>query len=384
MFPSSKTSEVITTSVLLTDGSFKHTLAAVRSLGIKGIDSTVVDSSIFAQSFYSAFCKRRYIIPTPSKSPKKYILHLRRILEKHTHNVLLPIGWESNYYISTYRHQLEPLVSIPLADHDKMVIAANKDKTVKFASQIGVNTPKTFYPQTLEDIVEIAKNHEFPLVIKSSVDAGYIFYAQSRDDLQKYFIKMKSLRPIVQEYIQGYGCGYFALYKDGKCLAQFMHRRLREYPISGGPSVAAEAYYSKDLQEQGKKLLDGLNWTGVAMVEFKRDMNDGKYKLMEINPKFWGSLELAIASGVDFPYLAYQMAMDVEFSPVMKYNTKMKFRWPFPGDLLHALETRSLRDFFSRFGDYRYQDDIYLRDMGPLVMQFMLTLNSVRKRHVNR
>jgi biotin carboxylase len=76
----------------------------------------------------------------------------------------------------------------------------------------------------------------------------------------------------------------------------------------------------------GIKLLKALNWYGVAMVEFKMDPRDGKLKFLEINPRFWGSLPLAIASGVDFPYLLYRMAMDGDIEPVLKYKVGVKCR----------------------------------------------------------
>lgn len=67
-----------------------------------------------------------------------------------------------------------------------------------------------------------------------------------------------------------------------------MHKRMREYPITGGSSTAAESMYDPELRDLGLTLLKALDWHGVAMVEFKKDSRDGKYKLMEINPKFWG------------------------------------------------------------------------------------------------
>ena len=79
-----------------------------------------------------------------------------------------------------------------------------------------------------------------------------------------------------------------------------MHRRLREYPISGGASAVACAYYDETLKEYGLRILSALAWHGVAMVEFKRQESPDRLVLMEINPKFWGSVELALEAGVDF------------------------------------------------------------------------------------
>ena len=101
------------------------------------------------------------------------------------------------------------------------------------------------------------------------------------------------------------------------------------------------------------------------MVEFKKDTRDGQFKLMEINPKFWGSLDLAIAAGVDFPYLAARMAAEGDIDPVEDYRVGVRFRWVFddamrtlaaPGDL-----GAFVRDFFDRgASDYdaaHYGDD---------------------------
>jgi predicted ATP-grasp superfamily ATP-dependent carboligase len=71
------------------------------------------------------------------------------------------------------------------------------------------------------------------------------------------------------------------------------------------------------------------------MVEFKKDIRDGEYKLMEINPKFWGSLDLSIACGVNFPKLLVEMALNGDIEPVFNYSKNIFYRWPFPDDLLH-------------------------------------------------
>jgi len=73
-----------------------------------------------------------------------------------------------------------------------------------------------------------------------------------------------------------------------------MHHRLREDPPTGGQSTAARAYFSEQLKEYGLRLLQALRWHGAAMVEFKLDSRSGQFVLMEINGKFWGSLELAL------------------------------------------------------------------------------------------
>src|SRR5208283_2488478 len=112
---------------------------------------------------------------------------------------------------------------------------------------------------------------------------------------------------VIQEFIQGEAYGFFALYRRGRIVASFMHKRIREVPPTGGPSSAAESVYDQRLLSLGTRILDHLSWHGLAMVEFKKDSRTHDFRLLEINPKFWGSLDLAIEAGIDFPHLATQM-----------------------------------------------------------------------------
>jgi protein tyrosine phosphatase (PTP) superfamily phosphohydrolase (DUF442 family) len=114
-----------------------------------------------------------------------------------------------------------------------------------------------------------------------------------------------------------------------------MHRRIRETPPTGGVSCCAISIYESDLLAIGKRLLDALVWHGVAMVEFKRERSTGDLYLMEINPKFWGSLDLAIASGVDFPVLDVSMAIGEEIPYSNDYKIGIKFHWPLDGEINH-------------------------------------------------
>ena len=146
--------------------------------------------------------------------------------------------------------------------------------------------------------------------------------------------------PLIQESIprKGEAFGVSALFnKDSKLRAVFVHKRLREYPVTGGPSTLRESVKNPKVQELGLKLLKALDWVGVAMVEFKVDPRDGEPKLMEINPRFWGSLQLAILSGVDFPYLIYRMAKEGDVKPILDYKIGVRCRWMFPGDFIHFL-----------------------------------------------
>jgi predicted ATP-grasp superfamily ATP-dependent carboligase len=122
--------------------------------------------------------------------------------------------------------------------------------------------------------------------------------------------------------------GVFACYDNGQPIAVFSHKRIREKPPSGGVSVLRESVPVDPLAAKyALALLDALSWHGVAMVEFKMDEHDGGFKLMEINGRFWGSLQLAIDSGVDFPLLIGQILAGIPASRIASYKTGIRSRW---------------------------------------------------------
>lgn len=164
-------------------------------------------------------------------------------------------------------------------------------------------------------------------------------YASNAEELIRAYnaMHLEMPYPLIQQRIEGPGSGLFALFADGEAKAIFAHRRLREKPPSGGVSVLRESVAADDrIIDYSQKLLQALNWTGVAMVEFKIDQAENVPKLMEVNGRFWGSLQLAIDSGVDFPYLLYRVKSGLSVPIVSNYRTGVVTRW-FLGDVDHLL-----------------------------------------------
>lgn len=355
--------------VLITDGNNRNALAAVRSLGKRGTFVAVGAASRYAQSYFSRYCRKRVRYP-PITAEEGFVQSIIQAIQRYQIDVVLPIGYATNVAISKHQDKLLNFTALPVAPWESMQVASSKDKTVECANRLGVHTPVTY--QNID-----AVDH-FPIVVKATKESRGIRYVNSMDELRRTTTE----DCILQEYVPGDGYGFFALYNKGNIRAFFMHKRIREFPSSGGPSTAAESIYDEELKETATTLLEGLQWHGVAMVEFKKDHRDGKFKLMEVNPKFWGSLDLSIASGVDFPYLAVKMALDGDVEPVLEYKVGQRFRWLFPYDFLHVLANpRSLRGFMGDFfnpktrTDFSWSDPIpnlfHLLSTGPLMINRM-------------
>jgi len=181
------------------------------------------------------------------------------------------------------------------------------------------------------EIRNIAGKVAYPVVIKprDSTSSRGVQYAHSEEELiriYRRFIKSYDNSALIQEYIPGDGYGVSVLFNQGELRALFTHRRLREYPITGGPSTLRESVRHPEMERIAVKLLEYMEWHGVAMVEFKLDKRTNRPVLIEVNPRFWGSINQAIASGVNFPYLLYKMATEGDIEPVLKYKLGVKTR----------------------------------------------------------
>ena len=191
--------------------------------------------------------------------------------------------------------------------------------------------------------------------------------------------------PLIQEYIHGDGYGVEVLFNHGEPRAIFMHRRLREYPITGGASTLRESINNEKMKNIALDLMEGLEWHGVAMVEFKLDEKDGEPKLMEVNGRFWGSLPLSIASGVDFPYLLHKMATEGDVESVFEYKAGVKCRWLIPGDILWfvaSLNNRKgklgvMKEFF-KFNGMNY-DILSKDDFMPAIGAMMVMMHQMKE-----
>jgi predicted ATP-grasp superfamily ATP-dependent carboligase len=189
---------------------------------------------------------------------------------------------------------------------------------------------------------------------------------------------------LLQEFVAGHGEGVFLLASQGRTLIRFAHRRLREKPPTGGVSVLSESIApGPELLSQSERLLAELNWTGVAMVEFRR-APDGRPVLMEINPRPWGSLQLAAHAGVDFPSLMVALFRG-EAIPAVEPRIGVRMRWLL-GDVDHLYislrraEVRKitgknvpalLRDFLLSFVDGSKSDVLDPDDWRPFWRELM-------------
>jgi len=351
------------TRVLVLDSENKNALAAIRSLGRHGLTVISGSSRRLTRGSLSRFSSGRVIYPSP-EDEDAFVSSIIKSAETLGIDVVLPIGDATTRAASKHKAVIAQHAAVPVADWTAMQIASSKEETVAFAMRQGVQVPRTY-----DDKVAVK---QFPVVVKRSLGAGGVRYVNDAAELER----VDSNGAVIQDFIPGEGYGFFALFDRGRERAIFMHRRIREYPVTGGASTAAESLYDETLRDLGLRLLRALDWHGVAMVEFKKDSRDSQYKLMEINPKFWGSLDLAIVSGVDFPWLTVKMALGELDEDVTDYRVGVRFRWVFD-DLMHlAARPSSFTDVMRDFRE-SVADDVSPDDVKPAIFDAAKTVGSL-------
>ena len=362
--------------ILILDGQHKNTLAIIRHLGRTGLyEIHVVSYQKFSISFFSKYTQEKFVITDPKKNAEFYIRDLLQLLQNDHYLVLIPVSYISFLLCSTYKESILKHTHISIAKEESIKTASSKIATYLLARQLEIPYPDFIEVDQIDEVKNIGIS--YPCVIKAPYEIGktVVEYAGNKTELIEKYTKMCKVYnfteklPIVQKYIQGEGVGFFAFYQKGVCKSIFVHKRLREYPVTGGASTAAEGFYNRQVIDDGKKILDHLQWEGVAMVEFKKDNSTGLYNIMEINAKFWGSLDLALFSGVNFPQMMIDDALnkDIPFSEDYK---RIRYQWILNGDLFHVLEKPShillfIRDLFIA------KNDFYFTDIKPNLFQII-------------
>ena len=303
-------------------GTFQA-LGIVRSLGKRGIPIYVLDN--------------RHNIARFSKYKKKFLKCPNVLEESRFLEFLLDLakkdnldGWliypnddDTVRFLSKHREQLEEYYRVTTPPWDIVKFAYDKMLTYKLAEKVGIAIPTTHYPCSIEEVMQL--DVKFPAILKPSIKEP--FYSRTL----KKAIRIKNKKQLIDEYtrmapainasqilmvqelIPGRTEGLFSvgsLCRDGELLAHVVVRRPRQHPMDFGHATTyAQTVNVPQLVEMTEKILTAMGHYGLSEVEFMLDSRDGKYKLIEINPRPWGWHSIAIGAGVDLPYLSYLDAL---------------------------------------------------------------------------
>jgi predicted ATP-grasp superfamily ATP-dependent carboligase len=321
---------------------------------------SVLGDSLFTTGHWSRHAAQRIHAPGPSADPDRFAAAVDAFLDRDPGGPKPLLCMEDASLL--WAAAREPALrarggALLLPPADALAIAQDKSRTADAARALGLDAPQTWVPRDAADLEEILRREAGRgLVVKPRTGSGSsgVVYFDGRGPQIDWTDHQRVHGPLlVQERVPSTGraLGVSLLFDgEGDCKASFAHERLRQYPVTGGPSTDRISIAAPALVEQSVALLRSLRWRGVAMVEWKEDPATGRPRLLEINPRFWGSLELAVRCGVDFPVLYAAAALGRPLAGVHSYEIGRRCRWLLPGELLRYLsEPASRREGLRRF-----------------------------------
>lgn len=389
--------------ILVLDGNQRAALAATRSLGSQHIEVIVAESANDSLAGQSKYCFASDHYRNPFTAPRQCFEDILGLIEKHSVQFILPITEATVYTLLRYRDEIPESVHIPFPSEDQVGQLADKNALFRLAEQIGVPCPNSIFCNTRQEgLNALAGVSEYPVILKPSksrilleneILSTSVVVAHTPEEAEQLLKASEQFKyPFtIQSFIEGHGQGVFALYNQGQPVCFFAHRRLREKPPEGGVSVLSEsAPVDEHLKGLAHQLLSHAQWHGVAMVEF-RVTTDGRPYLMEINPRFWGSLQLAVDAGIDFPYWLFCITMNLPVPDDIR-SRPARLRWLL-GDLdrlylvlkrpltRYSLKTklREIVRFLTPSHGTRHEVN-RIRDFKPFLFELREYINALLKR----
>ena len=323
--------------ILVLDGQTTQALACVRSLGRAGHTVFVASPLPRPLASWSRYCRGHFRLR--GETVEGYAA-LRVWARKQGVQIVLPQRERSCVLSNAERWKWETVgITIGCAPEDLLLGAFDKARTLEHAAEGDVRIPPSRIPRSLAECHVAAEAIGYPCLVKprfSDFWDGRRFlpdrgtqYVRDAASLEEKALASRQggCWPVIQGIVPGQGKGVFALCDHGEPVVWFAHERLRDVRPSGsGSSLRRSIPLDPRLKEPAARLLSTMGWHGPAMVEF-RDDGISEPCLIEVNGRFWGSLELAVASGVDFPRLWVELLSGAQVRPSSDYQTGVTSRW---------------------------------------------------------
>lgn len=368
-------------NVLVLDANQRSALAIIRSLGRRGLTVIAADATPRPVGAASRFALKSARYSDPATSPSAFLSDISDLVERFRIDTIMPATDLTTMLLASQPNWSHSVV-LATPPRESYEALTNKARLVELAKAIAIPIPMTRIARTRIAILDAVREIKFPLVLKPArsrylkngkVLSTAVETATNADQLNGILARCQWIDDIpclVQQFVRGHGAGVFAAYAGSGPVAWFAHRRIREKPPSGGVSVLSESVpVDSTMQAAAAKILGAVRWSGIAMVEF-RVGEDGTAYLMEVNGRFWGSLQLAIDCGIDFPWLMYHIAHNREAPSMPPYPFGRRLRWLL-GDLDSLLidlrrsrmtirqKLASIGRFLATFADFRCRQEIF-------------------------
>ena len=334
--------------VLVLGAEPRIAVSIARSLKRHGIPVDVAALSQNDVRLSSKAIRKFSYLPDHKNKAQDFIGSLERLIQSHNYSMLIPCSDTALTEVVRYYDRLESMVNICSPKPEILKRVLNKNDTLKCAQSCGIPVPVTYHISDISELRDLRQTLRYPMIAKplSKRKSSHfkIRYFYGFEEIEKAF----SIDPqfgtntLFQEYCSGEGVGIGTYIQNGYPIAIYQHRRLKEYPSTGGVSVLAISEEPDPLLVRySTRLLIAIGWEGIALVEFRFNRKERTATLMEINGRYWGSIASASHAGIDFPFYEWQLAHQQHLNVPLRYRGGLRTRWV-AGDL------RRLRELLTR------------------------------------
>ncbi len=290
-------------------------LTVIRSLGRAGLNVHVAMCRPGDRALKSRYVTKWYDVPTYQPGDDSWINAIEAVLDQTSFQLVVPCEDQAVIPLQDYQERLGRRCQLYVLGERAYETTFSKIKSAELATKLRIAQPKTVVLDTSDNWESIA-DFSLPVVVKPpssftsddlSAKRGVV-RCRTRSELTEKLTALGTWGgAVVQENFTGTGVGVELLVHDGEVLVAFQHVRVHEPLEGGGSSYRRSAPLHPELLAASKSMMKELGYTGVAMVEFKVNFETGRWVFIEINGRFWGSLPLAVAAGVDFPLYLYEL-----------------------------------------------------------------------------
>ncbi|WP_338252809.1 ATP-grasp domain-containing protein [Dictyobacter halimunensis] len=373
------------------DAALRQSLVSIRSLGKQGLKVAALEAENRVPAFASRWCRQGIVCPNAAGTDG-YLAFLEQWLAHSGARVVIASSDSTVALLRQHRERLEKHVKIALARDPALGIAINKEATLDAASQLGLAIPRGVTISALDEVPAALKEIGLPAVLKpveswlwDEQQGGGVRFASrlvaTEDEARRAVEELTHLGGTIlfQQFLTGRREAISIMYANREVHASFAQWARRTEPQLGGTSVLRQSIaVPSDIGAQSERLIREIDLEGYAEVEFRRDQAGVPY-LMEINPRLSASVEIAVRSGVDFPYLLYQWANGDKIDTVRSYRVGNWMRY-LKGDIMTTIEAlqkrgrpgitppiQAVRDFTFSFFQPMHYDYIDWNDLTPAI-----------------
>jgi predicted ATP-grasp superfamily ATP-dependent carboligase len=279
-------------------------LGVIRSLGRLGVPVYGVVEDRFTPAAGSSYLSGAFIWDTRGLDAQRLLEGMAVIAERlNRPAVVIPTDDAAAIFVAEEAAALQQWFLFPQQPPALPRALANKRELYLLCKRIGVACPEAVFPNSIDDVHEFVKSATFPVMVKVAErhpeTERTTWIARTPQQVYAIYRSAEGQRYsdlMFQDYIPP-SCGedwFYHGYRNMRsdCCVGFTGQKLRSHPPFAGPTTLGRAVANEPLRQQAEALLQAIAYSGITDLDYRLDKRDGRYKLLDFNPRIGAQFRL--------------------------------------------------------------------------------------------